>query len=133
MLHEVNVVLKVCFAETPTVGAAERVDAAQLAPGFWRMTLRYGFKEHPDVPAAVARLCAEQRLGLDGAAASYFLGRPLVAARPGGCLLPAPGRKGMSAGRAWVFAALHRNASSAVDFYQIPRTEAIELGAQVLI
>lgn len=133
MLHEVTVVLKVLFAEQPAVPEAERVDAVQLAPGFWRVALRYGFKEHPDVPAAIARLCAEQGLDFADGSVSYFLARSLVAARPETRVLPSPLAGGMSKGRMWVFCVMHRNASGAEDFYSIPRAEAIELGAEVLI
>lgn len=133
MLHEATVVLKVLFGDQPTVPEAERVEAVQLAPGFWRVVLRYGFKEHPNVPAAVARLCAEQGLVFDDGSVSYFLARSHVAGRPGTRLLPSPFGEGMSKGRKWVFSVMHRNASGAVDFYRIPRAEAIELGAEVLI
>jgi KUP system potassium uptake protein len=139
VLHEATVVLKVVFAEEPSVPEEARTDAAELAPGFWRVVLRYGFKEHPDVPAAVARLCAGQGLlaQADGpcpdSSVSYFLSRSLVAARPDRRMLPSPLGAGMSKGRLWVFAAMHRNASDAVDFYSITRPEAIELGAEVQI
>ena len=98
------------------------------------MALRYGFKEHPDLPAAVARACAEHGLPAPAGAdpVSYFLSRSLVAARPGSRLVPSLGG-GMSLASKWVFAAMHRNARCAVDFYGIPRASAIELGAQVLI
>ncbi len=134
MLHEATLVLTVAFADQPSVAAAERMQVAQLAPGVWRVALRYGFKEHPDVPAAVARVCAERGLAesVNAGAASYFLSRPLVAARPDSRLVPSL-RGGMSLVPKLVFAAMHRNARGAVDFYSIPRADAIELGAQVLI
>ena len=66
VLHEATVILRVDFAEQPAVPEQARVEA-------------------------VARLCAEQGLALDGGAAgSYFLARSLVAARPGLRLLPSP-------------------------------------------
>ena len=39
----------------------------------------------------------------------------------------------MSLGSKWVFAAMHSNARGAVDFFLTPRTDTVELGAQVLI
>jgi KUP system potassium uptake protein len=136
VLHEVTLVLTVAFADQPSVADAERMQVLQLAPGVWRVVLRYGFKEHPDVPAAVARVCAEHGLAdseaVDPSAASYFLSRPLVAARPDSRLIPLL-RGGLSLVPKLVFATMHKNARGAVDFYNIPRTDAIELGAQVLI
>ena len=134
MLHEATLVLTVAFADQPSVAGAERMHVSPLAPGVWRVVLRYGFKEHPDVPAAVARVCAEHGLAetMDPDTASYFLSRPLVAARPGTALVPSL-RGGMSLVTKLIFATMHKNARGAVDFYNIPRADAIELGAQVLI
>ncbi len=128
------VVLQVAFADQPAVADAERMQVTPLAPGVWRVVLRYGFKEHPDVPAAVARVCAEHGLSEPAGpdTVSYFLSRSLVAARPDSHLVPRL-RGGMSLASKWVFAAMHRNARGAVDFYSIPRADAIELGVQVLI
>jgi KUP system potassium uptake protein len=136
VLHEVTLILTVAFADQPSVADVERMQVLQLAPGVWRVVLRYGFKEHPDVPAAVARVCAEHGLAdtetIDPLAASYFLSRPLVAARPDSRLIPFL-TGGLSLVSKLVFATMHKNARGVVDFYNIPRTEAIELGAQVLI
>jgi KUP system potassium uptake protein len=134
VLHETMLVLKVAFADQPSVADAERMQVTPLAAGVWRVVLRYGFKEHPDLPAAVARVCAEHGLSesADSDTVSYFLSRSLVAARPDSHLVPSL-RSGMSLPSKWVFAAMHKNARGAVDFYCIPRASAIELGAQVLI
>ena len=134
MLHEVTLFLKVAFADQPLVPDAERMQVTPLAVGVWRVVLRYGFKEHPDVPAAVARVCAEHGLAqpAEPDTVSYFLSRPLVAARQDSRLVPSL-RSGMSLGQKWVFATMHKNSRGAVDFYSIPRTNAIELGSQVLI
>ncbi|MFN9775469.1 MAG: KUP/HAK/KT family potassium transporter [Burkholderiales bacterium] len=51
VLHETNVILTVEFASRPWVPAAERAQVEALGRGFWRVVLRYGFMERPDVPA----------------------------------------------------------------------------------
>ena len=86
-------VLTVTFADRPSVADAERMEVLQLAPGVWRVELRYGFKEHPDVPAAVARVCAEHGLAetANPDTASYFLSRPLVAPCPDSRIVPSLG------------------------------------------
>ena len=49
-LHERNLLLTVRFDHGPPGGACGAPATAALAPGFWRVTLSYGFMEQPDVP-----------------------------------------------------------------------------------
>jgi KUP system potassium uptake protein len=131
VLHEAMVFLKVEFANQPSVDETERMKVDLLAPGVWRLVLHYGFKEHPDVPAAVARMCTEHAVPADPSLASYFLSRHVVATREN---LSTSSPSGViSLASKWLFAVMHRNARGAVDFYRIPRADAIELGADVLI
>ena len=49
-LHERVLVLTVVTESHPRVRAAERLTVAQEGENFWRLTARFGFVEHPDVP-----------------------------------------------------------------------------------
>lgn len=121
VLHETNVVLTVVFQDRPWVPAAERVDLKELGRGFWCATLRYGFMETPDVPAALA---ATEGLHVPPLETSWFLSRETVVATPGG---------GMAEWRERLFVTMSRNASGAADFFRLPDNAVVELGTRVQI
>ena len=52
-LHRSVVALTVVFEETPRVDADTRCTVERIADGIWRVTLRFGFIEIPDLPAAL--------------------------------------------------------------------------------
>ena len=54
MLHERVVLLTVETHEVPFVDEAERVEVAELGHGLFRVVLRYGFTEDPDIPSGLA-------------------------------------------------------------------------------
>ena len=56
--HACTLVLRVSFYYVPRVPLAEQIEVEALATGFWRVVVRYGFKDHPDVPAVIACLPA---------------------------------------------------------------------------
>ena len=118
---------RVNFRDVPRVPPAEQIETEALAPGFWRVMIYYGFKDHPDVPDVVARLPA---LGLpvDPAAVSYFLSRSIVVPREGSARLFAPSMQDMALWRKYLFAVAYRNSTSAVTYYALPGNAVIELG-----
>lgn len=121
VLHARNVLLKVHFLEVPWVPDEQRVQVTALAGDFWQVQVDYGFKDEPDIPAALA-LCASQGLEIDPFQVSYFLSRELV--------VPS-GSAGMSPWRSRMFSAMTRNAGSAADYFRLPNNCVIELGSRV--
>ena len=123
VLHETNVILNVQFLEHPAVDEADRVTLSQIAPGFWRVVVRYGFMEEPDVPAALT-LCEAKGLRVTPFETSYFLSRETVVPTPGG---------GMANWRERLFAALSRNSSGVAKFFRLPDNAVVELGTRIQI
>ncbi|MBS0444607.1 MAG: potassium transporter Kup [Proteobacteria bacterium] len=123
VLHERNVILTVVFHNVPWVARAQRLEVTPLARGFWKVIVNYGFKDEPDVPAALEQ-CAGQGLAVNLFETSYFLSRETV--------VPSRGA-GMAHWREALFAAMARNASSAVEFLKLPNNGVIELGTRVQI
>ena len=121
VLHERVVLLKVETADTPWVPDERRVEVEQLDYGFWRVLVRYGFKEDPDIPAALA-LSGQQGLEFDLMSTSFFLGHEKLVSRAS---------SGMVGWREKLFIVLFRNAGSAADYFGIPPNRVVELGAQV--
>jgi KUP system potassium uptake protein len=124
VLHERNVLLTAETLETPIAEAGERIEIESLGNEFYRLTLRFGFAEDPNIPVALSR-CAQKGLDFDMMDTTFFLSREtIVAGRH---------RPGMARWRDKLFAFLQRNALPATAFFEIPGNRLIELGAQVEI
>ena len=123
VLHETNLFVTVNTLDVPWVPFAERARAALLCKGCWSVTLRFGFKNDVDVPAALA-LLQVQGIDLDPMTTSYFLSRATVVPTLGG---------GMAPWREKLFANMHRNAASVADFMNLPPNRVVELGTKVQI
>ena len=123
VLHERNLFVTVKHHEVPWI--ADRVCGEMKALGndCWEVTLNFGFKNEPDVPAALARL-REHGCSVDDMDTSYFLSRDIVIPTFGG---------GMANWREKLFAGMHRNAAAAADFLRLPTNRVVELGSKVEI
>ncbi|HEX6913154.1 MAG TPA: KUP/HAK/KT family potassium transporter, partial [Longimicrobium sp.] len=121
VLHERTVFLSVVTEEVPHLEEGERVEVTELGHGFYRIAVRYGFMEEPDVPAALERVKVPG-LDLGPARTSYFLGRET--------LIPS-NERGMMRWREKLFALMSRNARPATAFFGLPPNRVVELGAQI--
>jgi KUP system potassium uptake protein len=123
VLHEVNLFVTAHTHDIPWVPFDQRANAQLLAKDCWKVTLDFGFKNDLDVPAAL-ELLRDKGIELDPMRTSYFLSRETV--------VPTLG-EGMAPWREKLFASLHRNASSAADFLNLPANRVVELGTKVQI
>ena len=123
VLHARNVLVTVLTAEVPYVAAEERVDIVDLGSSFYRVFVRYGFMEQPDLPEALTA-CGDKGLAFNLEKTSFFLSREVVVPK----LTPA-----MSLWREMFFILMLRNAQSATDFFRIPTNRVVELGTLVEI
>jgi len=57
VLHERMVIVTVRIFDVPYVPEIDRVEIHDLGESFWQVTIQYGFKDEPDIPAALA-MCA---------------------------------------------------------------------------
>jgi KUP system potassium uptake protein len=123
VLHEQNLVVSVVTEEKPYVADEQRLDIEPLGAGFFRLIVRYGFMEDPDVPAVLATVPA-QALCVDAANLTYILSN--------NTLLPNPGST-MAMWRKRLFAFLSRNALRPTQFFRLPINRVIELGMQIKV
>jgi KUP system potassium uptake protein len=123
VLHERNLILTVTFQDIPWVPETERVAIQPLVPGFWKVTVTYGFKDSLDIPAALGR-CRSEAIAIDLFETTYFLSRETV--------VPTR-RPGMMLWREKLFAFMSRNAGNVADFLRLPNNCVIELGTRVQI
>jgi KUP system potassium uptake protein len=122
VLHERVVFLNVEIGSEPAVPEERRVELERLEHGFWRMTLRYGFMQRPDVAHALDVSC-RRILDFDMMTTSFFLSRQIV--------VPRGRARGLARWGERLFAAMARNAGSAADHFNLPANRVIELGTMV--
>jgi KUP system potassium uptake protein len=122
VLHERVVFLTIEVLDEPHVEPARRVAIEQLEHGFWRMTLRYGFMQQPDVSYDLTET-SRRILPFDLMTTSFFLSRQIVA--------PAASGRGAARWSDRLFAAMSRNAGNAADYLNLPPNRVIELGTKV--
>ena len=121
VLHEQALILTVITEDVPHVAWGRQLEVEVLQAGVWRVRVRYGFMDTPDVPAALERL-AQQDIDIDPAQVTYYLGRENV-------LLAEHSQ--MSRWRRRLFAFFARNAVQPTTFFRIPPDRVVELGMQV--
>ncbi|MEO6138650.1 MAG: potassium transporter Kup [Luteimonas sp.] len=124
VLHERNVFLTVETLSVPIAPKDKRLKIEPIGDDFYRVLVRFGFVEMPDVPLALMRSCDAGGVYFDPMDTTYFASRETIVATP---------HRNMPAWRDKLFAMMHRNAAPATNFFRIPGNRLVELGAQVEI
>jgi KUP system potassium uptake protein len=121
VLHELVVFLKIVTARVPLVPRAQQLDIGQFAPGIYRVTVRHGFMETPEIPS-VLRQCHEQGVPVNLQDTTFFLSRINSLATP---------KPGMALWREHLFVFISRNARRTSSFLGIPSEQTVEIGVVV--
>ena len=118
------IALSVVFEETPRASGPECTVITQVAPGWWRLTAHFGFIEIPDLRQALRRVQGlPADLHLDDAV--FVASRDLV--------VPAASSGRLRRRRVAAFAFLYRNAVKAVDRFNLPPRNVVEIARQIEI
>ena len=121
VLHDRVILLTVITTDAPYVSDKDRVTTERLGEGFYRLTVKYGFMQEPDVPKAVAS-ASTPHFPIDLQHTTFFVGIET--------LLPTK-RPGMALWRERLFALMSKNAVRATSFYRIHPERVVEIGMQV--
>jgi KUP system potassium uptake protein len=124
VLHERVVFLTAEVGDVPWVPFNKRVEITRLGHGCWRMTVRFGFMNEPDITQAL-EISGSMGLEFDMMTTSFFLSRESV--------VPVGQGAGMALWREKLFAMMARNAGNAADYFKLPINRVIELGTKVEI
>ena len=118
VLHAHVIFLTVRTERVPALPPREQIILEPLQPDVYHVTLRHGFLQHPDVPAALA-LCALHGLQIPREHTTYFLSRitSLATRKPG-----------MALWREHLFVFLARNSRLASSYFRIPSEQVVEMG-----
>ena len=123
VLHEKVVILTVKFLDVPHTNLEERVSVEAMLHEFYRITIRYGFKDEPDIPGDLA-LCEARGITFDPMDTSYFIGKEILKAND---------KASMSILRKKIFIGLFRSAETITNQFKLPPNRVVELGSQVNI
>jgi KUP system potassium uptake protein len=137
ILHDHVLIVSVQIARVSHVPDAERVlaeerilfsgatgDPLRLAADIAALTLRFGFLDEPNVPAALRRAAESQLIeGVpDVDDATYFLSQSTIVPTP------APG---MAAWRKKVFVTIARNATNPAEYFGLPDNQAVTMSCRI--
>lgn len=121
ILHEKNIVLRVVVEERPFVKEERKFEVEQLGHGFTRLVIHYGFKDEMDIPVELTKTRLHG-LTINQDDTTYFVGRETIVPTR----LP-----GMALWREVLFSWIARNASSAIDYYNLPSKRVMEIGSRI--
>jgi KUP system potassium uptake protein len=121
VLHERNIFLTIFVEEVPFVRKSAHTECTPMKDGFYRMSVRYGFMEKPDI-TDIFETSSQNALVLKPEETSFFLGKETIIATH---------NRGMAIWREKLFSFMSKNSEGAIVFYNIPRQQVIELGVQI--
>jgi KUP system potassium uptake protein len=122
VLHATVVLLTFVSDRRPRVPFHERHSVHRLGHGFYRIQVRLGFMQTPDIPLSLLNC---NRLGFDADLdhKNYYIAHETIVRRDAG--------SSMEPVSFAIFSFLNRIASRAPDFFKIPHDAVIEVGFRV--
>ena len=124
VLHEIVVLLTFVADHRPRVPFHERHAVRRLGHGFYRIQVRLGFMQTPDIPLSLIN-CNMLGFDADLEHKNYYLAHETIVRRATG--------SAMDPISFAIFSFLNRIASRAPDFFKIPNDAVIEVGFRVEI
>jgi KUP system potassium uptake protein len=100
----------------------DRVEVENLGKGFYRVLVRYGYMEIPDIPAIMGKALEKLNLQFDLSQLIYVLGHETFVEQDSG---------EMNRYQQGIFSFLSRNARNATDYFKLPPDQVIELGTHI--
>jgi KUP system potassium uptake protein len=121
VLHERILLLTVHTEDSPSIPDVDRLEVEKLGKGFYRLHVRYGFMDEPNVPRALA-LCHRHGLAIDLMRTSFFVSRETLVQSASPEMNPLEER---------IFMLLAASNLPATAYFCIPPGQIVELGTQI--
>jgi KUP system potassium uptake protein len=126
VLHERVMLVSITTTEAPRVDPRERVSLIPVGAGITRVSLSFGFMEHPNVMDGLKLACCDPSLaGVDPEKITFYSRRVMV--------IPSGKVPGMAVWRERLFAAMHLNANLPAAYFGVPTSQVVEVGIEVEI
>lgn len=122
-LHQTVVLLTVEQATTPIVAEESRYGMQMLSEGFYKLIVRFGFMEEPQLLPVLRSVSQREHIPLDVDDATYYVGHETIMSRNGG-IQRVPEA---------IFSYLNRNAVQEESRYGIPAGQVVEIGTQIYL
>jgi KUP system potassium uptake protein len=120
-LQKTAILMSVVTEDVPSIAEISRVGLEDCGAGVYRVVVRYGYMESPDLEAIVDRL-RQAGLPIEPMSTTYYFNREMIV---GG------GNTRLFEWEKAIYAFLSRNARPAKDYYKVPPSQIIELGLPV--
>ena len=118
--------LSTVSTDAPRIDPAERVTLVPVGAGITRVTLHFGFMEHPNVMEGLKLACRAPSLpAIDPEKITFYSRRVMV--------IPIGKVPGMAVWRERLFAAMHLNANLPAAYFGVPTGQVVEVGLEVEI
>ncbi|OGL31360.1 potassium transporter Kup [Candidatus Saccharibacteria bacterium RIFCSPHIGHO2_12_FULL_41_12] len=125
-LHENIIIVTVETTNTPHVEQKQRVTVDELGyqdDGISHITLRFGFKDTPNVPKALEMARSKSpEANFDPYGASYFISRSKPVIKK---------NKRLAKWRKYLYLMMDRNSTSPTDFFKLPVNRTIEMRSYI--
>ena len=121
VLHERVFFLHVMIEDVPRVPDIDRIEVHKLGGEHYTVEARYGFREEPDIPQALAAL-ADLGLELEPMSTTYFVARATVVEGQGDDL---------QSWRRALFGWMMRQSEGPANYFHLPPNQVVELGTQI--
>ena len=126
VLHERVLLVSAVGSDMPRVAPEQRATLVPVGAGITRVTLHFGFMEHPNVMEGLKLACRDPGLrGIDLERITFYSRRVMVIASG---KVP-----GMAVWRERIFAAMHLNANLPAAYFGVPTAQVVEMGLEVEI
>lgn len=122
VMHERTIFLNVVNADVPRIDPAQRILVTELGSGVYRVAVRYGFREEPDLTRALES-ARDFGLDIDTMNTTFFVARSTIIDGPGG----------LPAWRCGLYAWMTRQSEGAASYFNLPPNRVVELGTHVLL
>jgi KUP system potassium uptake protein len=126
VLQEHVIILNISVGNTPHVPPERRLtvtDEHYAADGVIHLHAAFGFSDEPNVPALLALAAAQGLLNPEEMEdVTYFLSRIVIVASP---------EHTMPAWQKRLFLAIAHNSAHPVDYFGLPATKSISMGAEI--
>jgi KUP system potassium uptake protein len=121
IIHQKVIFLSVGYKNVPFVPSKKRILLQRLPKGFYRIVVRYGFMDRPDIQA-VLRIVNSKKFKIDINDTTFIIGRETLI----------PSRTiGMSRWRDKLYVQMSHSAEDATKYFNIPPDRVFEIGAQI--
>jgi KUP system potassium uptake protein len=122
-LHQTVVLLTVEQATTPVVQEESRYRVVTLNEGFYKLIVRFGFMEEPQLIPVLRAVSQREHIPLDVDDATYYVGHETIISKNGGIhRVPEA-----------IFSYLNRNAVQEESRYGMPAGQVVEIGTQIYL